>query len=100
MTEFDQHRTRWVVGEPAGDDYGAKLVVKAAVFSFGHPTTLATNPKIMATLLWWLGGRGEGDGVAERFELADVVALVPVWVEVSGEVVGAEIGECRVVVGE
>lgn len=43
----------------------------------GFQVELATNPKIMATLLWWLGGRGEGDGVAERFELANVVALLP-----------------------
>ena len=41
VTEFDQHRTGRVLGETAGDDYGAKLVVEAAVFSFGHPATLA-----------------------------------------------------------
>ena len=29
MTEFDQYRTRRMLGEPAGDDYGAELVVKA-----------------------------------------------------------------------
>ena len=40
MAEFDQYRTRRVVGETAGDDHGAKLVVEAAVFSFGHAPTL------------------------------------------------------------
>jgi hypothetical protein len=63
-------------------------------------TEVSSNPKIVATSLWWLGGRGEGDGVAEGFELADVVALLPVWVEVSGEMVGPEIGESGVVVAE
>jgi hypothetical protein len=36
VTEFDQYRARRVFGEPARDDHGAKLVVKATVFSFGH----------------------------------------------------------------
>ena len=40
MTEFDQHRTRRVRGEPTGDEHRAKLVVEATVFSFGH----AANP--------------------------------------------------------
>ena len=35
--------------------------------------------------------RVEGDGVAEGFELADVVAFLGLRVEVFGEVVGAEV---------
>src|SRR6476646_7136722 len=37
------------------------------------------------------GGRGKGDGVAEGFQLADVVAFLGIRVEVFGEVVGSEI---------
>jgi hypothetical protein len=36
VAEFDQYRTGRVFGEPSGDDDGAELVVKAAVFSSGH----------------------------------------------------------------
>ena len=44
-----------------------------------------------------LGGGFEGDAVAERFELADVVALLGVGVDVAVVVVGAEVVEvgCR-----
>lgn len=41
---------------------------------------------------------GEGDGVAEGFELANVVASLAVRVDVAGEVIGTEIGEDRVLV--
>ena len=39
------------------------------------------------------GGRFEGDGVAEGFELADVVAFLGVGIGVGGVVVGAEVVE-------
>ena len=39
-------------------------------------------------LVWVSGGWGEGDGVAEGFELADVVAFLGFWVDVFGVVVG------------
>ena len=41
---------------------------------------------------------GEGDGVAEGFELADVVAFLDLWVCVFGEVIGTEVGEVGVLV--
>src|SRR5512142_2921408 len=40
---------------------------------------------------WWSGGLGEGDGVAEGFELADVVAGLAVLVDPAGAVAGAEV---------
>src|SRR5512142_1812860 len=40
---------------------------------------------------WWSGGLGEGDGVAEGFELADVVAGLAVVVDAAGVVAGAEV---------
>jgi hypothetical protein len=47
-----------------------------------------------------LGGGFEGDAVAEGFELSDVVALLGVGVDVSVVVVGAELVESGVGVGE
>ena len=44
VTKLDQHRTRRVFGEPAGDDHGAKFVVEATVISFGHEA----NPRRVA----------------------------------------------------
>ena len=41
---------------------------------------------------------GEGDGVAEGFELANVVALLSVGAEMLGEVIGSQIDETGVVV--
>src|SRR6266496_1293660 len=50
----------------------------------------------MAAGLTWgrygSGGRGDGDGQAERLELADVVADLLVLVGAAGVVVGAEVG--------
>src|SRR5688572_5985573 len=46
------------------------------------------------------GGGFEGDPVAEGFELADVVAFPGIGVDVSGEVVGAEVGEAGVGISE
>ncbi len=39
------------------------------------------------------GGRGEGYGVAEGFELADVVVLLRIRVGLAGVVIGAQIVE-------
>ena len=41
---------------------------------------------------------GQGDVVAEGFELANVAAFLAVRVDVSGEVIGAEVGERGLVV--
>src|SRR6266511_282507 len=46
------------------------------------------------------GGRGRGDGVAQRLELADVVAGLAVLVDAVGVVVGAEVVEAGGGVGE
>ena len=46
------------------------------------------------------GGGFEGDAVAEGLELADVVALLGVGVDVAVVVVGAEVVEAGVGVGE
>jgi hypothetical protein len=43
---------------------------------------------------------GEGDGEAERFQLADVVADLLVFVGAAGVVAGAEVGEPGGGVGE
>lgn len=40
VTEFDEHRSRRVFGETAGDDHRAKLVVEPAVFSLDTTPTL------------------------------------------------------------
>src|SRR5579859_6483981 len=40
---------------------------------------------------WWSGCLGEGDGVAEGFELADVVAGLALLVDAAGVVTGAEV---------
>jgi hypothetical protein len=45
-------------------------------------------------------GWGDGDGVAEGLQLANVVALESVRVDVFGEVIRPQIDESRVVVGE
>ena len=50
--------------------------------------------------MWLLGGGFEGDAVAERFELSDVVALLGVGVDVAVVVVGTELVEPGVGVGE
>jgi len=42
--------------------------------------------------MWrWSGCLGEGDGVAEGFELADVVAHLAVLVHPAGVIAGAEV---------
>src|SRR5215469_7565576 len=42
--------------------------------------------------MWrWSGWLGEGDGVAEGFELADVVAHLAVLVDPAGVIAGAEV---------
>src|SRR5215472_12472274 len=46
------------------------------------------------------GGGLEGDGVAEGFELADVVALAAFGVDAAGVVAGPEVAELGVGVGE
>src|SRR6266705_116475 len=46
------------------------------------------------------GGRGQGDVVAERLELADVVAGLAVVVDAAGVVVGAEVVEAGGGVGQ
>src|SRR5580700_7039080 len=46
------------------------------------------------------GGGLEGDGVAEGFELADVVLLAALGVDAGGIVAGAEVAEAGVGVGE
>ena len=46
------------------------------------------------------GGGLEGDGVAEGFELADVVALAAFGVDAGGVVAGSEVVEAGVGVGE
>ncbi len=53
--------------------------------------------------VWCVRGSGcwgEGDGVAECFELSDVVAFLGLWIEVCGVVVGAEVGVGGVGVGQ
>jgi len=49
----------------------------------------------------WRSGRGgEGDGVAERFELSDVVAGAAFGVDAPGVVVGAEVVVAQARVGQ
>jgi len=48
----------------------------------------------------WLGRGGESDGVAERFELSDVVAGAAFGVDAAGVVVGAEVVVAQARVGQ
>src|SRR5438105_3016772 len=48
----------------------------------------------------WLGGGFEGDGVAEGFELADMVAPAALRVDAGGVEVRSEVVEARVGVGQ
>jgi hypothetical protein len=53
------------------------------------PCSCCSDRKI--THLGWSGNLGEDDGVAEGFQLADVVAHLAVLVDPAGVVAGAEV---------
>jgi hypothetical protein len=48
----------------------------------------------------WLGGGGDGDGVAEGLELVDEAADPAAFVDAGGVVVGAEVAVAGVRVGQ
>src|SRR6266536_187390 len=62
----------------------------------------STRRSVSGAGFWlrWSGGLGEGDRVAEGFELADVVAGLAVLVGPAGVVAGAEVGVAGGGIGE
>src|ERR1017187_4571356 len=62
-----------------------------------HP---AERQRSRVKVAWWSGCLGEGDGVAEGFELADAIARLAVLVDPAGVEVAAEVAVAGGAVGE